>query len=111
MTSEISVMSRSSREMASRFDALRATSGIGGEDATQRGRETVGVAALAVLAAKESAVVAREDHGLLSEPFGHNDGRAVGQCAGGFGPGSDDDAGRRGTQGPEVELIVGARDH
>src|SRR2546426_8698379 len=103
MTFEISVMSRSSREMALRFDVLRATSGIGGENATQRGREAIGVAPLAVLAAKESAVVARERDGLLAEPFGHTDGRAVGQSAGGFGPSSDDDAARRVDPASEVE--------
>ena len=56
-------------------------------------------------------MVARERDGLLAQPFGHNDGRAVGQRADGLGPGSDHDAGRRRAQGSEVELIVGARDH
>ena len=54
------------------------TSGGGREDLAQRGRERVGLARLAVLAAEEAAVAAGERHRRRAEPLGHGERRRGG---------------------------------
>ena len=83
----------------------------GGEDLAQLRGEGVRVARLAVLAAEEAAVVAREDHRLRAEALGDGVAAAARHLAVGL------DAARRrtmrvggGAQRVEVGLVVGAGD-
>ena len=56
-------------------------SSVGGEDLAQLRGEGLGLARLAVFAAEEAAVVAREDDGRRAEPLGDRLGAAMGQLA------------------------------
>ena len=65
---------------------------------------------LAVLAAEEAAVVAREDHRRRAEPLGDGLGAAVGHLALRLDAGGEHDPGRGRAQRVEVGLVVRAGD-
>src|SRR5262245_64224575 len=67
-------------------------------------------ARIAGFGAEEASVVAREGHGLRSQPLGDGDGTAVRHLALGFRSGADHDARWRHAQRVEVVLVVRGAD-
>src|SRR6478609_11706661 len=82
----------------------------GAEHLTELRGELVGLAGLAVLAAEEPAVTAREDDGLGPEPPGDRLAAAMGELAIRLLADGDHDPRRRGAERVDVRLVVGARD-